>query len=198
MFLLYKICYFLHFEEILTQTYFKNTITNKFIIFSSASDFALKYRVTKLEQYHFAGARKLGRENFSWASNRVTERDDRCVEIYAIDSNGAEWRYKEALLVLVSPLLREYISLRSAGVRRISINLHVEYLRIFSRAVGAEDSLSHLSSRVTWALPLLLGRLHRLISFWQDPEAVTLHEIRVATEMNEPFASRPSQYFHTY
>lgn len=162
--------------------------------FSSTSDFALKYGVTKLERYHFASAWKLGRENFSLASDRVTERDDRCVEIYAIDSNGAEWRYKEALLVLVSPLLWEYISLRSAGVRRISINLHVEYLRIFSRAIGAEDSLSHLSSRVTWALLLLLGRLHCLISFWQDPEAVTLHEIREAAETNEPFAYRRSQY----
>lgn len=69
---------------------FPNIFINKLIVYSSASNFALKYGVIKLERYHFAGARKLGRENFSWASNRVTERDDRCVEIYAIDSNGAE------------------------------------------------------------------------------------------------------------
>lgn len=133
----------------LTQADFKNIFTGEFIYHSllRRTSRAFKCRMTKLERYHFASVRKPGRENFSWASNYVTEWDDRGVEIYAIDSNGAEWQYKEALLVLVSPLLREYISLRSAGVRRISINLHVEYLRIFSRTIGAEDSLSHLSSR---------------------------------------------------
>lgn len=46
--------------------------------------------MTKLERYHFASVQKQEREKFSWASDRVTEWDDRGVEIYAIDSNGAE------------------------------------------------------------------------------------------------------------
>lgn len=157
---------------------------------------AFKYRMTKLERYHFAGVRKPGRENFSWASDRVTEWDDRGVEIYAIDSNGAEWQYKEALLVLVSPLLREYTSLRSAGVRRISINLHVEYLRIFSRTIGAEDSLSHLSSRVSWTLPLL--RTPASPNFILTRARSRYFTRNSRSYGNEPFVSHRSQYFHAH
>lgn len=74
---------FVHFSQKYFGEFIRSCVYYTFLAF--------KYGMTKLEWYHFAGATKArARKFFVGASDRVTERDDRCVEIYAIDSNGAE------------------------------------------------------------------------------------------------------------
>lgn len=56
----YSICYILHHEkDTFTQKDFKNTFTTEFIYHSLLRRISrvFKYRMTKLERYHFAGSR---------------------------------------------------------------------------------------------------------------------------------------------